>query len=278
MFVYCAFFLRRVTYIWVSQGLWLQRRIIWSLNNSLHHHSPLSRVSSAQISLENQTECFHLHHSLAALRDLTCWSLLSLPSGIRRCQLVSLISACQKALLQVHLAWSSTSSWARYYTENGSFAFTKPKQNWKQLFVQLFPALGKVGIDVDSSRRKSLRCGWERELVDLESWGIILSTQKVYTLLLLNNWKTTPFPDNQGWLSFFILYHVVLYIVSLSSYSMPGDHSHWQELYKNSHKFTELPHWVQAVGSKYAQTNRADASPQGVYRPVEDRQVNRYLQ
>ena len=120
-----------------------------------------------------------LHHSLAALRDLTCWSLLSLPSGVKRCQLVSLISAYQKALLKVHLAWPSTSSRARYYPENDSFAFAKPKQNCKRLFMQLFPALGKVGIDVDSKRRNPLRCGWERELVDLETWGIILSTQEV---------------------------------------------------------------------------------------------------
>lgn len=48
---------------------------------------------------------------------------------------------------------------------------------------------------------------------------------------------------------------VVLYIVSLSSYSTPEDHC---QSYKNSHKHIARPPWVQRTGSKDARTDRAD--------------------
>lgn len=146
-----------------------------SLSIELNHHPPLCLCTS----LGNQTEFFHLQSpkppSLSSNPQRSHLPVLT--SGFKRHQLVCLTSAYQKSLLEIHLAWPSVpSSHARFCPENDSFAFKKPKQNCKRLFMQLFPALGKVQVDVGSTLAEV----WiGEELLDLETWRTISNTQKV---------------------------------------------------------------------------------------------------
>lgn len=159
----------------ISKGPWLQVRTACSFENSLQNlivtHLCLEFQTHIFLSLENQScifsslVCQSLYHAQAALRDLTCWCL---PRPCRP----SLVSENTSLCLRYHLIKRlrsppilafSTLFPCQVPSEKDSFAFTKPKQNWKRLFMQLFPVLDKVRIDAGSSLRHSLVEMWTGE-------------------------------------------------------------------------------------------------------------------